>query len=758
LTDRRVINDQFDKDIRRRKYDEECTGVIQSVSGSSRVSWESVFRDEKEGNMRNFEKWFWPILVIVAVCFSPPLATGAAAQQEPVLVGRISYIEGQILRYVPEIKDWVIVTKDAPFGLEDALYSDSSTKAEFIFPNRLLVRIGASTQVQLITLKSDASEMDVASGVARFYNRNPQGMLKVTTPFGYVLAEPDSTFDLYVGDQSVEVLALSGRVDYFEQGGDSRYEVAPGGASVLADATRVTTGDGTVDVQWDDWNAARDSARTKRVLVRGESVRRLPPQLGDDAYDLDESGMWERVTYEGQEREFWRPTVVEESWQPFTVGRWTDYYGDQVWVPEEPFGYVTMHYGNWILVGHRWYWAPPAPAVGIAVGPSIGFGWYPGRVAWISAGPNAGWVPLAPTEVYYSHHFWGPSAVVMAPGVAVNIAVGRLAFVSAAVVVPQASFYSVSNYSSVRVTNINQTTIINNYHAAPVVNNTVINNYNQTTAKYNFVNKAPAEVPHSSVVQRIDQNRQIASTAGKNVTPAALKQAVTSAKPAVAAPTAKAAVPPPTKLTNKLVPPGKVNTPKNQVSFKPVEMKQNTRPVAASPAAKAGAAAGGKPAEAQGVRPPAPEAVKPTVPGATERPVPPTTHPPAEGIGPGGTHPEVHPPATQQPPAGAVKPTVPGATERPVPPTTHPPAEGIGPGGTHPESQNAKPVSPAATRQPVAKPKPEVSQTPAVSHPPAGAGGAGAVTHTQPAPAQRPAPASKSPEREPEKKKQPGQE
>ena len=83
--------------------------------------------------MRNFEKWFWPILVIVAVCFSPPLATGAAAQQEPVLVGRISYIEGQILRYVPEIKDWVIVTKDAPFGLEDALYSDSSTKAEFIF-------------------------------------------------------------------------------------------------------------------------------------------------------------------------------------------------------------------------------------------------------------------------------------------------------------------------------------------------------------------------------------------------------------------------------------------------------------------------------------------------------------------------------------------------------------------------------------------------------------------------------------------------
>ena len=73
----------------------------------------------------------------------------------------------------------------------------------------------------------------------------------------------------------------------------------------------------------------------------------------------------------------------------------------------------------------------------------------------------------------------------------------RMAFASAAVVVPQASFYSVTNYSSVRVTNINRTTIVNNFHAAPVVNNTVIRNYNQSTAKYNFVNKAPDMKPHA---------------------------------------------------------------------------------------------------------------------------------------------------------------------------------------------------------------------------------------------------------------------
>jgi hypothetical protein len=146
--------------------------------------------------MINRNQWFWLAFILVAACLTSPLAHRAEAQQESVLVGRIAYIDGQVLRYVPESKDWVIITKDAPFGLNDALYSDASAKAEFIFPNGLLVRIGASTQVQLIALKANASEMDVASGVARFYNRNPDGMLKVTTPFGYVLAEPNSTFHI----------------------------------------------------------------------------------------------------------------------------------------------------------------------------------------------------------------------------------------------------------------------------------------------------------------------------------------------------------------------------------------------------------------------------------------------------------------------------------------------------------------------------------------------------------------------------------
>ena len=60
------------------------------------------------------------------------------------------------------------------------------------------------------------------------------------------------------------------------------------------------TGEGTLDAQWDDWNAGRDTIRTKRTEVRGETVKYVPPQLQDEAADLDESGTWERVNYEGR--------------------------------------------------------------------------------------------------------------------------------------------------------------------------------------------------------------------------------------------------------------------------------------------------------------------------------------------------------------------------------------------------------------------------------------------------------------------------
>ena len=149
--------------------------------------------------------------------------------------------------------------------------------------------------------------------------------------------------------------------------------------------------------------------------MRGRSVEYLPPSLRDESYALEENGRWESVPYEGSSRWFWRPTTVAVGWSPFTAGRWTDWNGDQTWIPAEPFGYVTHHYGNWIYTRNSWYWAPPVVSVRVGLPLlNIGFFWSPGRVSWIHSGAYVGWVPLAPRETYYSHRHWGgPHEVVV---------------------------------------------------------------------------------------------------------------------------------------------------------------------------------------------------------------------------------------------------------------------------------------------------------------------------------------------------------
>src|SRR2546426_10657043 len=597
------------------------------------------------------KKWSWLAVLLVAACLVLPLAPRASAQ-EGVLVGRIAYTEGQVLRFVPETQDWVATVKDAPFGMHDALYTDPQARAELILPNGLWVRIGASTQLQLIALTSDASEIDVASGVTRFYNTSADGVVKATTPFGAVLAEPDATFDLYVGDQSMEVLALKGDIAFIHQATNARYDVIPGSSSILANATEVASGDGTVDTAWDDWNAGRDRLWAQRAQAQGASVRHLPPQIQDDAYALEENGRWERVSYEGEAHDFWRPTTVAATWQPFTVGRWTDWYEDQTWVPDEPFGYVTHHYGNWVVVNGLWYWAPPVATVALATGPLLGFAWYPGRVAWIHSAADIGWVPLAPTEVYYSHRAWGPRAVVVASVPTVSINIGSLAFAQAAVVVPQTAFYSVPTYTSVRVRNINRTMIVNTFRPAPVINQTVIPHYNQVTDKYNFTNVPVTQKPHNDVLTRITQNRQMATQQAPTVTATTLKQALATMRPAE--PVKQAVVPPPT-VTNRIVPAQQVNAPRNQVQFQPVEVKPHPKPATATPA---GPPDPGPRPGAPGLQPgqpPAPGAprvpgVLPQAPGASTppsgQPTPPTSpRPGAAGVQP-------HPPGAPTPQLG----------------------------------------------------------------------------------------------------------
>ena len=626
---------------------------------------------------RTMKRWMGlAVCLCLAAVVMVPLSS--AADAPAMVVGRIFHIEGDLLRYVPAEKDWVAVVMDAPFGAEDTLFSGSRGMAELIVPNGTWIRMGNSTQIQFIALDTDLSEMDVASGVARFYNKSSDTVIKVTSPFGYVLSDPGTVFDFYVGENSMEVVAVRGKVSFVHSETEAKYDVEAGSPSILADQQQVSSGEGTVDPDWNRWNTDRENFWAAKARVRGRSVEYLPPSLRDEAYALEENGSWESVPYEGTSRWFWRPRVAV-GWSPFTVGRWTDWYGDQTWIPAEPFGYVTHHYGNWIYARNYWYWAPPV--VSVRVGRpllNVGFYWYPGRVSWIHTGAYVGWVPLAPRETYYSYRNWGGPHTVVVNNVGIsriNLNVRNYAYVNRAIVVNRNNFYGVNNYTKVRETNIKPATIINNYRAAPVVNNTVINNYTTNMQRYNYTNVKVNEKPHNTVINRIQQNATIIHE-GKKEKASVVQQRVKSIPEGRVNREVRIETP---KVTNHIVPVSEVNRPKSEIKLQQKEIRSRGEGTAV---ARPGVAA--KP-EQQPAQPVArPERVAPARPGQQqERPVQPAA---PERVVP------VKPAQPEQPAARPerVAPARPSQQERPVQPAV---------------PERVIPAKPAQPVQPAARPE-----------------------------------------------------
>jgi len=513
--------------------------------------------------------------------FSIGTPAEAAEIEETILVGRIAHVEGKLLRYIEEEKDWVVTVKDSPFGLEDSLYSDEDARAEFIMPNKTWLRIGENTHIQLIDLNPDATTVDVGSGLVRVYNKSEHAVIKATTPYGYVVASGNTAFDLYVGDESLEVIAIRGTVDFVHERSDARYQVRSGSFSIIADNAETARGNGTVESAWDDWNGQRDTMWHKRLRGKNYSAGYLPEPIRDEGYILDETGRWERVYYEGEYRHLWRPLRVERSWRPFTAGRWTVYYGDHCWIPDEPFGYVTHHYGSWVYVEarHCWYWLPPVMRIA-AVAPrvSISFGWYPGRVSWIHRDTFIGWVPLAPWESYYGYRQWGHHTVVVNPTVSFNVGVSvnlfNLSFINQATIIRRDYFYSGTRYTPFLERNIGRDVIVNNYQPVTVINNTVINNFSSDTRRFAYNDMEVLRRPHSTVVDRIAENQKMKREFG-SFSRKAIENDLTRFSAAAEPRALKESHRP--SLSNKLVEADKVNKPFDSLSLERKEIKGKGR-------------------------------------------------------------------------------------------------------------------------------------------------------------------------------------
>lgn len=466
--------------------------------------------------MIRFSRLPWLIVAFLTtaiVGFTTPAAS--AASSKTILVGRVAFVDGSLLCYVPESKDWEAAVQDAPFGLDDVLYSDENTKAELSMPNKMRARIGSSTQIQMIALTGDLTSLDVATGTARFINDSDHGMFRVSTPFGYAVSEGSSTYDLVVGDDSVEVISVKGSVDFVQKTGEVRYTLNATEQPLISDGTRTTTSEGgTTYADWNAWNDSRDKQWQQRFATAGESIKHLPDGLQDEAPVLDEHGKWERVRYKGEYRDFWRPTQVAADYEPFTDGRWTVYHGDNVWMPDEPFGYVTHHYGGWVHIGTPgyWYWMPPVPYVDYLRRPSltVAFSWFPGRVVWTFSSAHIGWIPLTPFETYYAHRYWGPRTTVVRNLRRYHLRLRRFHHFRRAVIIDRRLLYDVHNYRPHLIRGIRRAELLRRYRAAPVLSSRILPGYNSLRHRYSFRNVEVTRLPALRVQERIERNRRLA--------------------------------------------------------------------------------------------------------------------------------------------------------------------------------------------------------------------------------------------------------
>jgi hypothetical protein len=238
------------------------------------------------------------LLLLGLMVSAPPLS----AQDTPLVVGRFFYVEPHLLRFVPAEKGWVEVPVDASFAAGDDLATDDRGRVEMLVPNATVIRIDKGTRITVQALGPAVTEVDIASGVARFSNRAGNVTVRVRTPFGSVSSSSAGAFDVYVGRDAVEVVALKGKAVFAPRSGKRRYDVVPGSPSVVAGKSKIASGQIGPYPKWDAWNMARDTFWATRTRKAARSSRYLPRGLREEAYPLDENGRWESVYYEGAER------------------------------------------------------------------------------------------------------------------------------------------------------------------------------------------------------------------------------------------------------------------------------------------------------------------------------------------------------------------------------------------------------------------------------------------------------------------------
>jgi FecR protein len=350
-------------------------------------------------------------------------------------VARLSLMQGDVSSQRGDNGDWVAETVNSPIAVGDRVSTGQGGRAEIQLDYANVLRLSDNATAKIANLTRGTIQVQVGRGLVTYSVLNgAEANAEVDTPNVAVHPSGPGEYRILVNsDSETEITIRSGSADV----------TVPQG-STHVDSGEMITIQGTDDPQyrtsaaparddWDTWNDQRDQ-RIANASSWGKTDRYY---TGTE--DLDKNGTWSEVPDYGP---VWTPREGP-GWTPYSNGRWVyqPYYG-WTWVGYEPWGWAPYHYGRWFVTGGNWAWWP-GPVVGY---PGYYPVWSPAYVSFFGWGGggfgigfgfgfgfgHVGWLPCGPGDWY--HPWWGRGA----------------------------------SFSTVNVTNIHNTTIVNRNGFGPL--------------------------------------------------------------------------------------------------------------------------------------------------------------------------------------------------------------------------------------------------------------------------------------------------
>ncbi len=345
----------------------------------------------------------YSVMILIVVASAPALAQ----QEPPARVGRVSFVAGNLAFHAAGQTEWSAAAANYPIATGTSLWADADTRAEIrIAPDTL--DVASNTELDVAALGERVTQLSIPRGRLHLHLRRlSEGRsFEVDIPRGAIQLLQPGEYDIDAGteDQPARVAVFEGSARFLGSGAD--IAIKAGDVAVLNGLSPVTATLEPAGVDdFVEWCRSRDYDE-KRLAAPYHVSPDMPGYAELDAY-----GRWDTAPGFG---EVWYPDVPA-GWVPYSVGRWVWVapWG-WTWVDAAPWGFAPCHYGRWALIGDSWGWVPgtfePNPVYAPAL---VAFLGGPGAGLYVSGaiGPQIGWFPLAPGEVYWPSYNTDPSYI-----------------------------------------------------------------------------------------------------------------------------------------------------------------------------------------------------------------------------------------------------------------------------------------------------------------------------------------------------------